>query len=288
MAIKVIEQYKRKLSDDSAERGYLIVGAASDTAARAALKAFAPETVEGWPREESPTVDEEEGEGRYSATVKWKERDADEPEVDDDQGSFEFEVGGPSFHVQVSRGTIGRWGPGAAPGNVDACPDFKGAINVSPDRKTVDGVDLPPPSPLSFGRNYQFSKERVTTAYIRTLSGLVFNTNIAPYEDFAPGEVLFLGASGNRRGGKPWDVAMKFGLSLDAIDVPVGGTDQNPLIVVPFKAGWDILWPWAREEVDDASYERILAPAGAYVERVFERRDFDDLIPTPLTPPPTP
>jgi len=62
----------------------------------------------------------------------------------------------------------------------------------------------------------------VTPAYKTTLFALTGTVNSGAFEGFAAGEVLFLGASGSKRGEEDWEITYRFAASPNATDIQVG------------------------------------------------------------------
>ena len=86
--------------------------------------------------------------------------------------------------------------------------------------------------------------------------------------------MLFLGASGSRRGkhrDDEWEISFKFAVSPN-----VSGLSVGPLSIKS-KLGWDYLWVRYANEVSSDQKNLIKTPTAAYVERVYESRDFGGL-----------
>ncbi len=83
------------------------------------------------------------------------------------------------------------------------------------------------------------------------------------------GEVLFLGASGSKRGKEDWEITFKFAASPNITGLTVG-----PITGIA-KRGWDYLW--VRYLDDEDSFQIIRRPVAAYVERVYEFGNFADI-----------
>ncbi len=101
----------------------------------------------------------------------------------------------------------------------DDPPDFQGAIGFSTD--SVEGTDITIPV-YNFKETHYIPALLVTPAYKATLFALTGKVNPFPFKGFAPGEVLFLGASGSQRGTEDWEIAFKFAASPNATDLKVG------------------------------------------------------------------
>lgn len=89
--------------------------------------------------------------------------------------------------------------------------------------------------------------------------------NNAPFKGFAPGEVLFMGASGSQRGQDDWEITFRFAASPNAVGLTVGD------IVGIDKKGWEYLWVRYADAEDENTL--VKQPIAAYVEKVYEEGD---------------
>jgi len=83
--------------------------------------------------------------------------------------------------------------------------------------------------------------------------------------------VLFLGASGSRRGlssSDDWEVTFRFAASPNRWDVTVGA------ITGIRKRGWEYLWVRYEDDEDEDTEQLIKRPVAVYVEQVYEYGDF--------------
>lgn len=176
---------------------------------------------------------------------------------------FSFNTGGGTIHVTQAIETIDSVAPG-----IGDPPDTKDAIGVS--RNGVAGIDLPGP-----GGDFSISVtlSSLTFGYFVRIFGMSGRAvNNAPFKQFAAGEVLFLGAEGSYTG-NGWKVNFRFKYSPNEINVKVG------TLVLPVKAGWDIVDVLYREVKDELAGLPCMVqrPAAAYVRRVFRWSDFSVL-----------
>ena len=188
-----------------------------------------------------------QGGGVWLANVNYKIRN---------QSSESFDTTGGTVHVTQSFGT-NRFGPLA--------PDFHGAIGVSDDR--VDGVDITIPA-YKFSETHYIPRIFVSTSYKNTLFQLTGKVNNSSFKSFAPGEVLFLGSTGQRRGREDFEITYNFAASPN-----IGSIVFTPTIEVINKEGWDYMWLYYADEVDNTAYRIVRRPKAAYVERVYPRAD---------------
>ena len=89
---------------------------------------------------------------------------------------------------------------------------------------------------------------------------------VIPSDD---GEVLFMGASGSKRGDDEWEITFRFAASPNVTNLTIGditGVD---------KKGWEYLWV----RYADAEDEKVLVkqPTAVYVEKVYESGNFAGL-----------
>lgn len=172
--------------------------------------------------------------------------------------SYTFEMSGGTQHVTQSLQTVAKHArPGKNP------PDFKGAIGVNGD--SVEGTDVTVPV-FRFSETYSIPAGLVTHGYKVVLFHLTGRVNNAPFKGFAAGEVLFLGASGSRRGIEKWEISYQFAASPNAVGLQVGD------IAGIAKKGWEYLWV----RYGDVEDEKVLVkqPESVHVERVYEPGNF--------------
>ncbi|MFN9131136.1 MAG: hypothetical protein ACK5XO_00450, partial [Phycisphaerales bacterium] len=115
---------------------------------------------------------------------------------------------------------------------------------------------------------------QVTGAYKGAIFNCTGKTNAGGFKGFAPGEVLFLGATGSKRGDGPdddWEITFRFAASPNETGLSVGTiTGIN-------KKGWEYLWVRYADAEDTGSGAIIKKPIAAYVERVYDDANFGAL-----------
>ena len=171
-----------------------------------------------------------------------------------------FETGGGTQRITQSLRTVQRYG--------DA-PDHQGAIGVS--QSQVEGTDIVIPT-FSWSETHYFAQ--LPWSYRRLLSDLSGTVNERSFRGFEPGEVLFRGASGSRRGDtndQPWEVSFSFSASANVTDLAVGDVTGIE------KRGFEYLWIRYQAADDEVSGSRVQRPVGAYVEQVYATADFSRL-----------
>lgn len=134
----------------------------------------------------------------------------------------------------------------------------------------VEGVDITAPV-YNFSETHYIDDALVTDAYKGTLFLLTGKTNQAAFRNFAVGEVLFLGASGTKRGKDDWEITFKFAASPNVTNLQIGS------ITVASKRGWELLWVRYTDVEDLTARMLVKQPVAAYVEQVYEEGDFSGL-----------
>lgn len=150
-------------------------------------------------------------------------------------------------------------------------PDLKGAINF--DGKKVNGVEVVVPN-LEFSLTVFYAPQAVTVAFVQELARKTGRMNKDAWLGFQPGEVLFMGATGDgtvptMRGQrvKPVPITFKYAASENRDDLIIG---SNPAPIT--KRGWDYLWVrYERMENNGLDYP---VPVHAYVDRVYPELAF--------------
>lgn len=260
MPITVTEKFESRRSttgdSPSAELGYTVRGTNDDLAARSAVESASPTTYDNLPRQAVSV--EPVGPDHWDATVRYAPNQQSAP-PQTGESVFSFDTGGGTQHITQSRATIGTY---AAPGT--SAPNFQGAIGVTAD--SVNGVDITVPV-YQFSETHYLPAATVTEAYKVLLFTLTGKVNNNPFKGFAAGEVLFLGASGARRGTDPqddWEISFRFAVSPNVTGLAVG-----PISGIS-KQGWEYLWVRYADAQDTAANAIVKRPVAAYVERVYD------------------
>jgi len=145
-------------------------------------------------------------------------------------------------------------------------PDCKGAIGVTAD--SVEGVDITVPV-YQFSETHYLADTLVTPAYKATLFALTGKVNNAAFKGFAAGEVLFLGASGSRRGYGDWEITFRFAASPNVTNLTIGDiTGIN-------KKGWEYLWVRYSDSEDAVAKALVKKPVAVYIEQVYPYGDLN-------------
>ena len=248
---------------------YLVFEAADEDAALSAARSKAAgHSIRGMTLDSVEVVERiNDDTWKVKAVYAETEDGADEDIEDDGEEetvSFAFDTGGGTMHRNQSLKTVSK-----APNDA---PDFNGAIEVD-NEGNVNGVDVTMPV-LNFTETHTMSGSRVTTSYKKNIAALTGTVNRSSFRGFAPGEVLFLGASGSKRSKKlsaPWEITFRFAVSPNQSSVSVGK------LKVSNKKGWNYLWVRYADKVADNKKNVIKVPVAAYVEQVYPEGDFGNL-----------
>lgn len=270
MPVEVFEKFESRrstkanqASQSSAELGYIVRGTADDLVARNAAQTGSPATYDGLARQNVQI--EPLGPQLWDVTVRYGSSDSGGNPTPS-EASFNFETGGGTQHITQSKDTVQAR---AASGST--APDFGGAIGVTADG--VEGVDITVPV-YQFSETHYFSDAQVTGAYKGAIFSCTGKTNAGGFKGFAPGEVLFLGATGSKRGDGPdddWEITFRFAASPNETGLSVGS------ITGISKKGWEYLWVRYADAEDTGSGAIIKKPIAAYVERVYDDANFGAL-----------
>ncbi len=233
---------------------YTVEGTEDDAAVRTLVEATIPAIYAGLLFQTYHLA--HEGGGVWEVTVRYGKYESKET----GESSFSFDTGGVTTHITQSLATVGGY---AASG---PAPNFQGAIGVTSD--AVEGTDITVPV-YNFTETHYLPIATITGAYKAALFQLTGKVNNAAFKGFAPGEVLFLGASGSQRGADDWEITYRFAASPNVTGLAVG-----PITGIA-KKGWEYLWV----RYADAEDQNVLVkqPIAAYVEQVYELGNFSTL-----------
>jgi len=257
--VTVTEKWESRRSTEgdnaSVELVYLIDGTNDDLIAKSALRDASPVLYDGLIRQGYSI--ERVAETQWEGTARYGRRKR-EPETG--EANLQFDTGGGTQHITQSLATVASYAPAGK-----TAPDCKGAIGVTAD--SVEGTDITVPQ-FQFSETHYLPAELVTWSYVVTVHGLTGRVNQAPFRGFAAGEVLFLGASGAKRGEEDWEITFRFAASPNMTGLAVGD------ITGISKKGWEYLWVRYQDEADAGSNTLVKRPMAAYVEQVYQYGDF--------------
>ena len=265
MAIIVDEKFdSRETTDDKAELLYFVKGTDDNVEAIAALKAAAPLTHDGKVRDECSI--EWLGLEEWLATVVYLSSSLQQPTAPQTGESvFSFDTGGGTQHITQAISHVASY---VLAGKT--AEDFKGAIGVGGDGDniTVEGVEIVVPV-YNFAETHYMDDSLVTMDYRLGLVDLTGKTNLAPFRNIAAGDVLFLGASGSKRGGGDWEITFRFAASPTKTNIAVGD------ITVPKKEGWQYMW--VRYATKRGSKRYVRQPIQVCIDKVYHSGNYSAL-----------
>lgn len=214
---------------------------------------------------------------RWNATVTYGPAKSGGSPGNPADATFQFETGGGTRHITQSLQTMqavgGPEGSGGGSGG-GVAPDFHQAIGVERDESgntRHNGCDIYVPQ-FRFSETHNFTDDQVTEAFKIQLADLTCTVNDDIFHGFEIGEVLFLGASGQRAGDDVndlWNITYNFAVSRNKTEVVV--SDEITLVDV---GGWEYVWVIYGQAEDEDSKTTIRKPTAAYAERVYEYGDF--------------
>jgi hypothetical protein len=231
----------------SVEIHYVVTQATGESDVRSAVLSGTPLYYYGLPRK-SVELSERVNQDTWKVAVRYESPDNETP-PDTPEPVTSFDSTGGAQHITQSIATVGRYGEKAS-------DQLGGAIGY--DGETVNGVDITVPV-WNWSETHYLHFINSSAYY--NLTGKV---NADGFRGFQPGEVLFLGASGTRRGDGLWEITFKFAASPNKTALTVGEiTDIE-------KKGWEYLWVQYGDDVDDTVKVRIKKPIAVYVEQVYD------------------
>jgi len=252
----------------SVEFSYQVRGTASDVDAKNAMLGEAPSSYQYLARQSSqiePVVmDTSNPDGCiWNGTVRYARSSQDSEPPETGESTFSFDTGGGTQHVTQSISTVNKYAPAGK-----TAPDFGGAIGVTHD--SVEGVDITTPV-YNFSETHYLAASVVTGAYKAALFNLTGKVNNASWNGFAAGEVLFLGASGSKRGDEDWEISFRFAASPNHDGLTVGDITEID------KKGWEYMWVRYADAEDAAAKAIVKKPVAVYIEKVYEEGDLSGL-----------
>lgn len=144
-------------------------------------------------------------------------------------------------------------------------PNYEGLIGVEDGE--IRGTDIIGPK-MEWGRSV--SLESVSVETLKAWYALIGKVNEKRFYHFAPGEVLYLGASGRYSNQDRWSVTHRFGVSLNRTNLKVGLD-----LVVPVKRGWEYVWVQYKPVVENGL--TIRRASAAHIEELYGVADFSTL-----------
>jgi hypothetical protein len=213
-------------------------------------------------RIEPEVVDTATGTGFWHAIVDYK-YDVVEPAVGEEL--IEFDTTGGTQHITQSLATSAKYPASGA----DKAPDCKGAIGVTHD--SVEGADVVVPV-YTYTEVHFWSNAQVTDALVTHFFNATGKVNNATWNGWSAGELLFLGATGSRRGTDKWEIGLRFSASKNRTNFNVGD-----IAITGGKLGWELMWVRYADKPSEG--KMVKQPIAVYIEQVYDSYDFDNLYP---------
>lgn len=281
MAAVATERFgsRRKTGAQSFEFLYFVRGHTDEDDARAAIETAAPATYNGLISQgltDFEVIGPDLCFGTVSYGVLELGFDASTTQF------FEFDTTGGTQHVTHSKETVNWYSPAGA--DQTDTPDHKNAIGVDSEGKNPAGADIVA-GQFNFTVKRRIDVTDIDSAYIAAIYRLSTGKyNTATFSitldsgitlSFAAGEALFLGARGGPVSQTQWEITFAFSgspnVSGSGNEIAIGD------ISVTTKLGWNYLWVQFGPEEDTGANALASRPRYAYVERVYDPDDFDDL-----------
>lgn len=213
---------------------------------------------------DSVEIDERINATTFKVVAKYKaSEDSSNENETEPEPVFSFDTGGGTQHITQSIMNVGKYPADA--------PDYGGAIGY--DGEAVAGVDIAQPV-SNFSETHYLRDSKITTSYKKGVATITGTMNNGAFRGYNQGEVLFLGASGTKRGKTStslWEVSYKFAVSSNRRNIKVGN------ITVSEKYGWDYMWVRYADHVDDTKKTLLKKPVAVYIERVYMISNFGAL-----------
>ena len=245
---------------------FVITGATTEVQARVLLDAFTPLSYGPEPMwKQEVSVQERKGTyGIWDGTVKFGPIKL--PDAGDWTWGFNATV--ETEHVTHGKAHIADY---AAPGKTAA--NHKGAIGVTLDG-SIEGVDWYFPKFEWWEKHVlQYIGPAAAWAFSTTLASFGGALNNAMFRGFGPGQVLFLGGTGERSNTRPglFEVNAKFRAQPDKTGIVLGD------ITGIAKKAWEYLWIESGPSISNPAAGMEQVPIGAHVERMADWLDFSQL-----------
>jgi len=261
----------KKGQNPSATLRYVISEETDEALALAALLTASPSLFLGIARQTygispigDPTVS-----GLWDGEVTYANSSGSQNPAETGDSFFNFDTTGGQVHITQSILTTDESFDGAL---LPAQPDFNRSIGVG--ENGAVGTDIIEGA-FQFSETHYFAASFVTTAYKLICRNLTGTVNDAAFKGFAAEEVLFLGATGSRRGTEStdgWEINYKFAAGKNVV-----GLDLAPNVPNVDKKAWEWAWVYYMKQKDaNAKFLRDV-PVAAFVEQVYNSEDFSTL-----------
>lgn len=269
MATGFLKAGGRSLTNDRISHQYVVENAADEGDVLTFVGSL-PDTIGGMPFSDFTAEESEDIDGMFDLTVNWGTSQNQNQSQAINTVEYQFSFQAPSAHIYQSLETIASYRDTTAYPN--AAPNFHGAINVIQDGGTnrVEGIQLPTPAE-TFKLTYVVNNDAVSGEYQLLVQNLCGKVNSQTFRGLPAGSLMLVRCDGGRSSSGVWTVTYGFGYSPNKTNISVGN------FVVAAKDGWDLLWALYRTGKDTTANASVKKPVAAYVERVYERDDFNTL-----------
>lgn len=220
----------------------------------------------------------------WNVRVEWSTR----PRNEQQQNSNYPQQPGP---IQESFNSIGStahittaYAESATPVTLgDTAPPMYGGVNWNGDR--FEGVDVVAPT-FEFTLSHKYPYASVTSQVRNLWLSLVGTVNNTTFCDFAPGEVLYCGFSGQtvteydgeliaidgvtyQKAKNYYQISHNFRCSPNVSNMSIGGITVS-------KLGWEYAWVLKMKYDDPDTGTTVEIPKAVYVDQVYRYADFTD------------
>lgn len=256
MAIEVYQHWdgpEHVVADSSTSKlHYRVIGTEDDIAALNAAVADCPTEYNGNPRK-SLRIDRGAVDGWIVEVDYQGSSDTNDDEVS-------FDTSGGTAKVTQSLQTIAKYAPAG-----QTAEDYQGAIGVTD--SGIDGCDVVV-AQFKFSKIITYAGDVLSNGMVPIMMDLTGKVNDGYFYGMAPGESLFMGCKGTRKGNAPWKLSFDF----------IGSQNRTGIVVGPItgitKKGHEYLWIRYEERDDAAAHRHVKRPRSAYVEKMYETRNF--------------
>lgn len=198
-----------------------------------------------------------DGHKQYEVTVPYGPR-----KFETGSSAFRFDTTGATINIKAAKEHIASY-PDGAP--VDP---HKGSIGVTK-KGDVEGAEIVVPA-LKLTYSYKHAAGIVNEDYARSLASVTGMTNSDDFRGFQPGELLYIGSTGEDGTETEASVDYIFVASQNVTDLTIG--DIADIV----KDGHHYLWIEFKNEVEDG--QPTVQPQRVHIERVYDSFDFASVL----------
>jgi len=258
MSITVKETRRsRSRSLDTRELEYVAWGSDDPAAIEAAISAEAPVILDGLVITSYTQRPRDNDESVFDATVIYGQSPTE------DESELSFELSMVTSHVTQPLQRIAAYG---------SVSDLNTVRGIGWDGERFQGTDIQIPV-FTWRESVTRSRSLVNNAFLGQLMTCAANPiNDVSFRGFAPGEVMFLGASGGQKGANKMSIAYAFAGSPNLTGLSIG--DINGIA----KKGFEYLWALYEKAEDTTNKFVIEMPTAVLVERMYNSSNIASLL----------